>query len=485
MALITVYMTAAFITTVAGAAYSKSLFEMRQVDRELARIRSFAAAEAAVQDALRQIANNGATAYTGYIDTSARSVSNFSQVDGTSVGSYSYTLSYPNQADWVTISATAVVDGETRNVEARVFLDSNLSKYLVYANSTNFNSGTDAQYGEPDYTDAYGDGVPDYPEFVPSTEAERASLYFTGTWTTSGTNVEVYGDVNAQTQISGNTTSEVHGDAYVGAFATNGSGSVTNSGVTGSLVIGDGFSDDLDRNNSGSVTSADYPDYHDLTSVGGGDSHKTETLDSIDNTFYKAKNSIPSYGGSTSQNRFLKFVSSGGGASTQVVEYTNSTFTTVASTTNLANNAIVYVNGNIYAKGEIGGRVSVVSSNSIYFDGNTTYSGGQTTADTTHSAAFMAKNKLFFRANTLSVSGILYSENSSNASADMDSDYDTNGNYNPSTKQQLRLSGNRIINGSTNLGNYPDRVYGYDKNLKYYRPPGIPVYPALRTVREK
>lgn len=480
MALISVYVASMVIMGISGAAFSKAFQEKRQIDREMARIRSFAAAEAGLQNGLAQISNN---AYTGFINTTALSVANFQSVSGSSVGNYSVTFSYPNQADWVIVTATATVDGDTRTIEGRVFLDSNLSKYLVYADATTFSSGTDAQYGEPDMTDQYGDGSPDYPEFVPANEDDRAALYFTGTWNISGSNVQLYGDAHAENQIDGNSTSEVHGDAYVGDFATNGSGAVTNSGVSGSLTIGDGFDDDSDRNGNGTVTGADYPDYHDLNSTGEGDAHATETLTSISHTFYAANGNTPQYVGASAQSRYLKFVSVSSGTATQIVEYTNANFTTQSATYTLPSSAIVYVKGNVYVKGEIGGRVSVVSSNSIYLDGNTTYSASQTTADATHSAAFLAKDKVYFRGDDMSVSGILYGENSSSSSAVFDAGYNTAGNSD-TTKSRLRLYGNRVMKGSSNLSYYADRVYGYDQNLKYYRPPGIPVVPSLRVVRE-
>lgn len=476
VALISVYVASLFIIGVSVAAFGKAFYEMKQVDREVARIRSFAAAEAGLQSALAQIGSN---AYTGFINTNTISNASFQSTAGASVGSYSVTMTYPNQADWVIISASGTVDGDTKTIEGRVFLDSNLSKYLVYANTSDFSSGDDAQYGEPDTT-----GSPAYPELVSSVSDDRAALYFTGDWTISGTNVQLYGDANAQGGITGNASSEVHGDVYTGDFTQNSGGSVTNDGVSGALMVGDGFSDDTDRDSSGSVTSSDSPDYHDLNSTGGGDSHKTETLTAISSTFYAANNNTSQYVGASSTNRYLKFVSSADGTYTQIYEYSSATFATQTATYTLPTSAIVYVKGNVYAKGEIGGRVSVVSSASIYLDGNMTYSSGQTTADSTHSVAFMAKDKIYFRANTMTVSGILYGENSSNSSAVFDAGYNTSGASDSAGKVSLHLSGNRIMNGSTNLSYYDDRVYGYDKNLKYFRPPGIPVVPSLRVVRE-
>lgn len=475
VALISVYVASMFIIGVSVAAFGKAFYEMKQVDREVARIRSFAAAEAGLQSALAQIGSN---AYTGFINTNTISNASFQSTAGASIGSYSVTMTYPNQADWVIVSATGTVDGDTKTVEGRVFLDSNLSKYLVYADTSTFSSGDGAQYGEPDTT-----GSPAYPELVSSVAEDRAALYFTGDWSITGA-AELYGDANAEGGISGVSGAEVHGDVYTGDFTQSGSGAVTNDGVSGSVTIGDGFSDDTDRDNSGSVTSADSPDYHDLNSTGGGDSHKTETLTAISSTFYAANNNTSQYVGASAQNRYLKFVSSADGTYTQIYEYSSTTFTTQTATYTLPASAIVYVKGDIYIKGEIGGRVSVVSSDDIFLEGNMTYSSGQITADSTHSAAFMAKDKIFFRANTLTASGILYGENSSGDSTVFDATYNTSGASDSGSKSSLHLSGNRIMNGSTNLSYYDDRVYGYDKNLKYFRPPGIPVVPSLRVVRE-
>jgi hypothetical protein len=95
----------------------------------------------------------------------------------------------------------------------------------------------------------------------------------------------------------------------------------------------------------------------------------------------------------------------------------------------------------------------------------------------------LPKDILYLKPDRLNVSGIMYAENSSNSSAAFDAGYDTNGQVDTS-KTELNLYGNRVIQGGTNLSYYGDRLYGYDQNLKYYRPPGIPVYPDLRTVRE-
>jgi hypothetical protein len=444
---------------------------MRVVQRETARLQSMAAAEAAVQSAMAQVGQN---AYTGFINTAAISVGTFQSTTGTSIGSFSANIQYPDQADWVIVTGTGTVNGETRSIEARIFLESNLSKYLVYAIDPSFGSGNNAQYGE-------SDGV--NPEGVSSNEYERAAMYFTGDWAVTGSNVHLYGDAHAEDEINGNSSSKVHGDTYVKTYTTDQYGNVTNTGVTGGLLVGDGFTDDSDRNQDGVVNADDKPDYHDLTAQGDDDSHATETLTAIDHNFYSTNNSIPAFG-TTTANRYLEFRKSGTGNTTEVVQYTSSTFTTVTATYTLPQSAIVYVNGDAFVKGEIEGRVSVVASDDIHLMGNVTYTNGQKYADPTHSSGFMAKDKIYFKPNELEVSGILYGERSSNAATVFDSDYDTAGVYNPGVKSDLKLYGNRVMVGDTNLSNYDSRVYGYDPNLKYYRPPGIPVRPEVRTVRE-
>ncbi len=492
IAMVSVVMASFVVTAIAGAAYAKSFFEMRQVDREITRLQAYAAAEAGIQRAMAQI---GVQAYTGFINWQTDiDVPTFTDVYNQCVGGYSNDCSfyasfdYPNEADWVTIYSTATVNGETRDLEARVFLESNFSKYLVFAQTTTFSSGNNAQYGEPDYTDTYGDGTPDYPQLVPQNEDDRAALYFTGTWDLTGSDIHLYGDANAQTKIIGDGSSQVHGDTYAGNFQLSSTGVVTNDGIDGNLVVGDGFDDDIDRNGDLTVNASDYPDRHDLTASGDGDSHPQETLVQINHSFYAAHNQIPSYVGSTAKNRYLKFVSIDNGNATRVEEYSNAAYSTKLTQYDLPSRSIVYVKGDIYCKGEVGGRVTFVSSDDIYFDGNLTYANSQTHADPDHSTAFFAKNKLYFRELDQTVSGILYAENSTGASAAFDGSCGVSGScpYTQSgSKIRLRLFGNRIIKGGSNLSIFDDRVYAYDKNLKYFRPPGIPVVPDLKTVRER
>ena len=49
----------------------------------------------------------------------------------------------------------------------------------------------------------------------------------------------------------------------------------------------------------------------------------------------------------------------------------------------------------------------------------------------------------------------------------------------------FRQYGNIVMNGTANTSVYQfDRAFMYDPNVKYYRPPGLPVQPVLRLVRE-
>jgi len=471
IALITVYCATAFITALSAGAYGRAFWEARHVDMEVNRIRSYAAAEAGLQSAMTQISQN---AFTGFINTAAISRPNFSSAQGTAVGSFNVNILYPDQADWVVVTTTATVNNEIRNLEARIFLDSNLSKYLVYANTSNFSSGDNAQYGTHNGSD---------PEGTAANADDRTMMYFTGDWTASGSNVQMYGDVLAQGNITGSNSSGIHGDSYVQAFTQTNAGTVTNSGVTGGLQIGDGFGDDTDRNNDGVINQNDYADRHDLTADGEDDSRAIETITPMNLTFYANNNNTPALS-STTSSKYLKFEPVAGGSNTRVIQYSSSNYSTVVATYNLPQNAIVYVKGDAYVKGEIKGRVSIAASDDIMLTGNLTYANGQTQANAYQSAALLAKDILYFQANDLTNSGILYAENSSNAASAYDATYNTAGQSDPNAKSRLRLNGNRIIKGGTNLSYYQDRVYGYDPNLKYYRPPGIPVLPDLRTVRE-
>ncbi len=487
-ALISVYFAGIVIAAIAGAAYSKAFFEGRYVEREIARQRSYAAAEAGLQSAIVQINQN---AYTGFINTSSiNSVAsnNFSDVAGRTLGVMSAVIQYPSQGDWVVITARGAVDGEERILEARVFLESNFSKYVVYANTADFASGNNAQYNSP----AAG-----YAEGVPPDARDRAALYFKGTWSIDGTNVHLYGDANVEGSISGNTSSYVHGDVYTGNFATTGSGAVTNSGVTGGLHVGDGYSaDDADRNRDGATDSRDYPDYHGLTATGSGDSHAREDQVQINNSFYQSHNNVPAFSSGSARDRHLLLSASGN--STVVTEYTSPAFTTTSgSSYTLPSSAVVYVNGNTYVKGEIAGRVTMVSSSSIYFAGTVKYQGGNTFGDTNHSAAFFSSGKMYVlpNANT-SISGIFYAQNgASTTTTAFDGSYyydSRSGRLQTTTTKpyDLRLYGNRIMNGTPGLSTYTGdgsgaaRYYIYDPNLQLYRPPGIPVVPELRMVRE-
>lgn len=518
-ALISVYMVAVILLGISGATFSRAFIESREISREITRQQIRAGAEAGLQNALAQIGAPPATnfiAYSGYIDITPLALTmldtNQNNVKANDANvNFNVTFDYPNQADWVIVTATAnAVGGDPANairLEGRVFLDSNFSKYMVYANTPTVRLGNNLQLG-------FSDGV--NPQGVPANELDRNMLYYTcvppqcsggaGNLSFSGGNVQIYGDVNAKGSILGNASSWLHGDAYTGSFSVNGAGQVTTSGVTANLKVGDGFSDDTDRNGDGFINAQDYPDYHGLTQSGGGDSHKEEIVAPLDLNFYAGARSIPGangidvvkYGGGNP--RYFKFETGSNGTTTRVVEYSSAGYQTVIGTRDLQNkNGIVYVKGDIFVKGEVKGRVTVVSSNNIYYAGDVKYSGNSSyvvnpnNSSSINSVAFLAKNQHYFLPNSVEVSGIVYGEKAYDpgplaivASQKLDA------NFQPVPIQggekfdgHFRHYGNIVMNGTADTAVYlNDRAYLYDKDVKYYRPPGLPVAPNLRLVRE-
>lgn len=481
VAVLTVFLVTVVMTGLSLATFSRAFAQTRAVELEFTKLQSYSAAEAGLQRALAQIAAN---AYTGFINTTSLSSSALQSTSGNTVGTTSATIAYPNQADWVTVQATGTVNGVSKEVEGRIFLDSNLSKYLIYSDTTTLSLGSNLVLGVNDGTN---------PQGVPYNEDERMATYHTNDLDFAGSNINIYGDAHAERLIDGSTNSVVHGDTYAGNYTLTSSGSVSDDGVNGTLTVNDGFSDDIDRDGNGTITSTDYPDRHDLTSAGADDAHSTENLDDVDTNFYKSHidSALPStWAGTTSTSRYIELAPSADGSKTKVIVYTSSTYGTVSSTYTLsATNSIIYNTGRLYIKqGSVVGRVSVVSSDDIMFDGNVRYKNSASYCSSDHSAAFIAKDKVYFRPTSLEVSGIVYArKGGSSDSLAIDSNYDTSGNYNPSAKTNghFRLFGNVITNGTGNTSNYTnDRAYVYDPNIKYYRPPGIPVRPVLRTVRE-
>lgn len=478
IALITVYVASIMITALSLTGYSRAFFEMRNVDREITRTRAFAAAEAGLQSAMAQI---GVIPYTGYIKIDPINITPLKSVSGGDIGNVAVNLFYPDQADWVTVQSTATVDGETRNLEGRVFLNSNLSKYLLYSVTPDLNLGTNLVFGAPD-------GV--NPRNVPANDKDRTATYHTGDLNFNGSNIRIYADVHAKNYIVGEPSSNVYGDTYSGKYSVDALGKIT-SGVTNNLIVGDGFEDDSDRNHDGVMDDKDKRDQHALTADGAGDSHAEETLTPIDNNFYTNHNADPakSRGYGNAKTRYLKFQASADGTQTVVYEYSSASLSKLTDTFTLPVNSILYVNGSIYCRGEIAGRVSVVSSSDIFFDGDVKYAGGNSYVTPQNSAAFLAKDRVYFRPFSVEVSGIVYAERSTGGTNPaIDGRYTTSGSLNPDSKYDghLRLFGNLILNGTGSTDCYrQDRAYVYDPKLKYYRPPGIPISPELRIVREE
>ncbi len=452
----------AFLVTVLTATsamfLSRSLNEYKMTNREIDRLSAYCAAEAGFQGALAQVGSNG---YTGFINNTTYNAQ--LDVDGNTMSTCSATIS-SDTMDFVIIRSTGTASFTSRTIEARVFLESNLSKYLVYTTASAFGSGTNAQYGEPmrDEDDIDNDG--DTTEYivdsngryrVPKESRDRAAMYFTGDWVISGTGVKMFGDVyvNDDLVVYSRKDVDVYGDTYVrDQYATS-----------GSLNVDDTYNDGPDKR----VMTNDMQ----------------ETLTPIDTNFYAAHNSIPAFG-NTSGSRYLKFEVSANGTHTVVKEYSDKQYSTLINTYDIPETGVVYVNGDVYVKGTIKGRVSVVASDDIFFQGDVEYANGLKHADISDSAAFIAKDKLYYCAPVLDVCGIFYGAKTYSSSPAFDARYDTNGRYNPYSKQYLRIRGNRIINGTTNLGYYPDRAYIYDPYLKKFRPPGLPITSVVSFVRE-
>ncbi len=487
-ALISTYIIGLIALTYSVASYSSALYQAKHLERDVQKVNSYAAAEAGIQKAMQQIA---AGAYTGTIDANAIASTTYQSTAGVNVGTYSVAITY-NDADWVIVTATGTAGGSTTVLEGSVFLESNLSKYSVYI--------TENTTGGANLTLGASDGV--NPRGVPENYVKRAKYYYEGTYTFGGSNINIYGDFNIAGGITGHSSAmtQIYGDAYTGPYAENSSGAVTASGITNSsnVTVNDGFSDDEDRNASGSVTSTDAPDIHDLNATGAGDANKIETLPTVDTSWYSTNNDVTAF--NTAGNRFLILADNGSGTATTVKQVTatqykafitTGTFSgSPTSTTTLPNRAVVYNNGSLYVTGSVTGRVSFVSSNDIYMDGSgVSYYGGARYASSSHSAAFIASDQIFLRGDSMNLSGILYARNSGNHSTGVEAGYapsstDYTNSTADSSKAYLRFYGNTVMDGTTNTSVYSDRAWVWDSNLSKYRPPGIPVTPELRMVRE-
>lgn len=488
IALISTYIVGLIALTYSIAAYSSALYQAKQLERDVNKVKSYAAAEAGIQKSLQQIASG---AYTGTIDASAIATTVYQSTAGVDAGSYAVTITY-NDADWVIVTATGISGTSTTVLEGSVFLESTLSKYSVYI-TTNTTGGSNLTLGA-------GDGV--NPRGVPENYIKRAKYYYEGDYTFGGSNINIYGDFNIQGGINGHSsyTTQIYGDAYVGDYTENAAGAVTNSGITNSnkVNVNDGFSDDEDRNGSGSVTSTDAPDVHDLNSTGAGDANKIETLPTVNTSWYSSHNNVTAF--NSSGDRFLIFTDNGAGTATVVKNVSSSQYKSYVTTGSfsgsptgtytLPNKAVVYNNGSLYVTGNITGRVAVVASNDIYMDGGgVSYYGGANYCNVSHSAAFIANDQIFLRGDSMNLSGILYASNSGNHSLGIEAGYaPSSSNYansvSDSSKSYLRFYGNTIMEGTTNTSVYSNRAWIWDSNLSKYRPPGIPVVPELRMVRE-
>ena len=255
------------------------------------------------------------------------------------------------------------------------------------------------------------------------------------------------------------------------------------------------------------INAQDYPDYHNLTPNGGGDAHKYEVVNPLNLNFYASQaRSVPGingidvvrYGGG--RNRYFKFETAPSGNVTRIIEYRNAGYqgAPIGTRDLQSKNGLVYINGNVFVQGEIKGKVTVVSSKNVYYTGNVKYAGNQSKVNPNNpdAAAFFAKNQQHFLPMSVEVSGIVYAEkafNKNNLALAIFGSYKLNQTFNgivpilPREKDygHFRHYGNIVMNGVANTSVYRyDRAYVYDPNLKYYRPPGLPVEPDIRLVRE-
>lgn len=481
VALITTYLVGAIALVFSIAAYQGALSQSRNFQRDGYRVSSYEAAESGIQAAMQQI---GVNSYTGSINSSTIASTAVSSTYGASAGSYSVVISYGN-ADWVVVTATGTSGSTTTVLEGTIFLQSTLSKYAVFITAAT-TGGANLTLGASDGVNARG---------VAEDPTKRGQYYYSSGYTFGGTNINIYGDFNVEGALNGfsSGTTQIYGDAYVGNYTENSSG-VTSSGLTNAnrINISDGFSaDDEDRNGNGSITSADYPDLHDLNATGLNDANKTQTLPTVDTAWYAANNSVTAF--NTSGNRYLIFADNGTSANTVVKHVTSTQFASYLSTGtfsgsptatySLPNKAVVYNNGSVYVAGSITGRVAVVASNDIYFDGSVSYNGNARYASSANAAAFIASDQVFLRGDTLNLSGILYAQNNGAHACAFEAGYNTSGAADAS-KAYLRFYGNTLMTGSLNTSVYSDRAWIWDSNLMKYRPPGVPVEPELRMVRE-
>lgn len=481
-ALITTYLVGAIALIFSLATFEGARSQAKNFERDINRVISYEAAESGIQAAMNQI---GINSYTGSINSGTISSTTVSSTYGVGSGSYSVSISYGN-ADWVVVTSTGTSNGVTTVLEGTIFLQSTLSKYSVFI--------TDATTGGSNLTLGASDGV--NTRGVAEDPTKRAQYYYGNGYTFGGTNINIYGDFNVEGSLAGYTsgTTQIYGDAYVGSYTENSSGAVTSSGMTNTshINIGDGFSaDDKDRNKDGSITSADWPDLHDLNATGLNDANKTQTLPTIDTSWYSTNNNVTAF--NTAGSRYLIFADNGTGSNTVVKNVTSTQFASYLSsgtfsgsptaTYSLPNKAVVYNNGSLYVAGNITGRVAVVSNNDIYFDGNVNYYGNAHYASSSNSAAFIASDQIFLRGDSLTLSGILYAQNNGNHSNAFEAGYNTSGAAD-SSKSYLRFYGNTLMDGTLNTSVYSDRAWIWDSNLSKYRPPGVPVEPELRMVRE-
>ncbi len=439
------------LTAFSAMTLFRSINEAKAVEREVDRLKTYCAAEAGLQGAFSEIAG---TSYIGYINTSDYGPTDL-YMNGEKVSDCHATKMLVSD-NCVIVQSTGNGIYSTRSYEARIYLESLLSKYFLFTDSEDFATGQWAQYGTPLKDPVTGEDAVDANGRVRVAEDDydRALMYFKGNWTIQGENVSLYGNAYAEgsLDINSNKSLDAHGDTYVAGEYIE----------TGDLIVDDTWDDGEDK--------------HPLT-----EDEREGELPTLDFTFYQNHNAIPSFG-TAANARYIEFIVTAEGQNV-VNEYNNSNYSNLIASYNIPDTCIIYVNGDAYVKGTINGRVCLVASDDVHIQGSLEY---QDTgfADQGHSAAWLAWDKIYYNNPEMTICGIFYAHGISKSNPHHDAAYTTEGTYDPESKQYINVVGNRIMKGNTNLGHYAHRLYTWDPYLRKYPPPGLPVTAMVASVRE-
>ena len=405
--------------------------EISLVRRQNNSTRAFYLAEAGIEMAIAQIK---ADSYN----------INISPIGTTYLGDGSYSVNFNQIGDIITITSTGTITNINifRIVEQKVELGSVLAKYVVLVKMNGWTSGDNAIYGRPD------PDHPEYPEGVSLDPEDRMKMYIMGDHYEARSNVHIYGDLFVEGDFYSEDSTYVHGDTYLGVKDDGSQGVFDGDGT-----ITDGYS----------LAGGDLDDDNDLHPMRPD---QYEVYPEIDTSYYSTHSDVPLSG-----NEYIEFVEDGD--HTRVDVYEDASYSEVVDSYALpAAQGVVYTNGDIHVKGTVKGRVTVVASDDIFFEGDIIYANGTHYANQSDSTAFLAYDDMYFQPDSVEVSGMLYvQEGSMSENAD-----------NP---QRLRIYGNRIMASQSSFSGYSDREYIYDPNIRKYPTPKLPVVPVRKEWQEK